>query len=121
MKPTAVSVLLATAALAAGCARPPPRAVTSEEAVAAVLAGRPDLKTAVAASLPPTEVETAAGPAGARRVGVVTSGSGVPWILRAECFSVSPAGAVRPAGTYRHPAGGPGARRLRLEDCTPER
>ena len=113
------ALLTAAAALVAACAKPPPRVATREDAIAAVLAARPGLRSVLATSLPPSGVETAQAPGGPWRVGVVTRGSGVPWILRAECFSVSPAGAVTAVGVYPRPADRPGERRLRLDDCTP--
>lgn len=91
---------------------------TREEAIAAVLARRPELAVYRTASLPPHSIEAERGPAGDWRVAFIQSGSGIDSILYAECYAVSPSGAVELSGTFRRPPDRL-VRRLDFARCIP--
>ncbi len=115
MKPR-IPVLFA-ASLAAACASGPVQA-SSQQATQAVLSAHPELSARLARDLPPSTLETAARADGGWSVAVLTWGSGRPGILAAECFAVTAAGEVRPAGQFRNSDLGREVRRVDLATCT---
>jgi hypothetical protein len=89
---------------------------TGDQAVALVKKSYPAFQDYPSDNLPPKTIEATSTPEG-WRVGMYMNGSGLPGILRADCFLVTASGKVTQIGFFN--GEGP-AKSINLATCTPK-
>jgi hypothetical protein len=92
-----------------------PHTYSSEQAINLVKDKYPELNDYPSDNLPPKTIETEVVD-DEWLIGFYTWGSGLPGILKAECYSVSNNGLIAKTGEFSASGGGP--QTLNLSDCT---
>jgi hypothetical protein len=91
------------------------KGITSADAIARVKVANPDLESYPSDNLPPKRIESQKTKEG-WLLGFFMEGSGLPGILRAQCYAVTNAGEVRMTGEFTAGIKG-GPQKLDLETC----